>query len=123
MVATDESNHSAFRGEPFSSAAVRRDAVGRITDGNVRDVGKILAPGFAAFARLQRPIEFRGRLVLSTSQQPVNTGGVTISPGDLVAANGDGSAVIPQLLEQKVLQVGLGAAVSVRSLMLPRVSG
>jgi regulator of RNase E activity RraA len=123
VVATNQSNRSAFWGELFSAAALGRGAVGLITDGNVRDVDKIVALGFAAFARSHRPIDFRGRMVLSASQQPVNIGGVTISPGDLVAVDDDGCVVIPQSVEQEVLQVARARAAAESTVLTELLAG
>jgi len=123
VVATNQSNRSAFWGELFSAAALGRGAVGLITDGNVRDVDKIVALGFAAFARSHRPIDFRGRMVLSASQQPVNIGGVAISPGDLVAVDDDGCVVIPQSVEQEVLQVARARAAAESTVLTELLAG
>lgn len=123
VVATGESNRSAFWGELFSAAALGRGAVGMITDGNVRDVDKIVALDFAAFARSHRPIDFRGRMVLSASQQPVSIGGVVISPGDLVAVDDDGCAVIPQAQEQAVLQVARARAAAESTVLAELLDG
>jgi 4-hydroxy-4-methyl-2-oxoglutarate aldolase len=123
VVATDESNRSAFWGELFSAAAIGRGAVGMITDGNLRDVDKIVLLGFAAFARSHRPIDFRGRMVLSASQQPVSIGGVTISPGDLVAADDDGCVVIPKSVLQQVLEVARARAAAESTVLSELLAG
>jgi 4-hydroxy-4-methyl-2-oxoglutarate aldolase len=103
VIATDNSNASAFWGELFSAAAKGRGAVGVLTDGNVRDVDKIREVGFAAYSRSRRPVDFKGRMVLVESQRPVKIGGVSIAPGDLVAIDDDGGAVVPQANEAAVV--------------------
>ena len=103
VLATAGSNSSAFWGELFSAAAIGRGAVGMMTDGNVRDVGRITALGFPAFARSARPIDFRGRMTLAARQQPVTIGGVLISPADLVLADDDGIIVVPRDAETEVI--------------------
>lgn len=105
VVATGESNDSAFWGELFSAAALGRGAVGMITDGNVRDTDKIAAVGFPVFARSFRPIDYRGRMAIARVQQPETIGGVVIAPGDTVAADDDGVVVIPRHLCDEVLDL------------------
>jgi regulator of RNase E activity RraA len=103
VIATDNSNASAFWGELFSAAAKGRGAVGVLTDGNLRDVDKIRDVGFAAFSRSRRPVDFKGRMVLVESQHPVKISGATITPGDLVAIDDDGGAVVPKAHEAAVV--------------------
>ena len=105
VIATGESNASAFWGELFSAAATGRGAVGMITDGNVRDSDRIVALGFPAFARSARPVDYKGRMVLASSGERVSIGGVEISPGDLVMADDDGTVVIPRESEDEVIRV------------------
>ena len=103
VMATDNSNASAFWGELFSAAAMGRGATGLITDGNIRDSEKILALGFPVFSRSRRPVDFRGRMRVVESDVPVKLGGVSISPGDLVVADDDGVVVIPHENENAVV--------------------
>lgn len=110
VIATDSSNASAFWGELFSAAAKGRAAAGMITDGNVRDVEKIRAVDFPAFARSTRPVDFKGRMVLDASDLEVSIGGVKIAPGDLVAADDDGVAVVPKDAIDQVLEAARARA-------------
>lgn len=103
VVATDGNDDSAVWGELFSAAAMGAGAVGMVTDGNVRDTPKIAALGFPVFARSRRPIDYRGRLQIIATDVPVRLGGVTISPGDLVAADDDGVVAVPARHEDAVL--------------------
>ena len=103
VMATDNSNASAFWGELFSAAALGRGAVGLVTDGNIRDSDKIVGLGFPVFSRSRRPVDFRGRMKIVESHVPVKIGGVTISPGDLVMADDDGVVVVPQEHETTVV--------------------
>lgn len=105
VIATGTSNASAFWGELFSAAALGRGAVGMITDGNVRDSDKIQLLGFGAFARSARPIDYRGRMTIAGTQQPVLIGGVSVAQGDLVMADDDGVVVVPQAVQEEVLAI------------------
>ncbi|MCU1535299.1 MAG: RraA family protein [Glaciihabitans sp.] len=103
VIATDESNDSAFWGELFSAAAIGAGSVGVLTDGNLRDTARIAGLGFPAFSRSRRPIDFRMRLAISETATTVTIGGVEIAQGDLVIADDDGVVVIPQAREGEVL--------------------
>jgi regulator of RNase E activity RraA len=123
VIATDSANASAFWGELFSAAAISRGAVGMITDGNVRDVSKIVGLGFAAFSRSTRPIDYRGRMQLVESQQPVTIGGVSISPGDIICADDDGVVVVPQSLEADVLNAARARAAAESTVLAELLAG
>jgi regulator of RNase E activity RraA len=103
VIATDESNDSAFWGELFSAAALGAGAVGVVTDGNLRDTDKIAGLGFPAFSRSRRPIDYRARMSVVGTDVAVTLSGVRIEPGDLVMADDDGVVVVPSSREQEVL--------------------
>ena len=103
VIATDESNDSAFWGELFSAAALGAGAVGVVTDGNLRDTDKIAGLGFPAFSRSRRPIDYRARMSVVGTDLAVTLYGVRIEPGDLVMADDDGVVVVPSSREQEVL--------------------
>jgi len=104
VIATAESNASAFWGELFSAAALGAGAAGVVTDGNLRDTDKIAGLGFPAFSRSRRPIDYRMRMRVSAVGAEVSLGGVRISPGDLVMADDDGVVVVPRECEDEVLR-------------------
>jgi 4-hydroxy-4-methyl-2-oxoglutarate aldolase len=103
VLATGESNASAFWGELFTAAAIGAGAVGIVTDGNVRDAARIAALGFPAFSRSRRPIDYRRRMVIADVRKPVTLGAVPVAEGDLVMADDDGVVVIPRAREAEVL--------------------
>lgn len=104
ILATGESNASAFWGELFSAAAIGRGGVGLATDGTIRDVEKIRSLGFPVFARSHLPIDYRGRMKVDAVQEEVTIGGVTVSPGDMVVADEDGLVVVPSSLIGTVVE-------------------
>jgi len=103
VLATGESNDSAFWGELFSAAAKGSGAVGVITDGNLRDTDRIAALQFPAFSRSRRPIDYRARMAVVGTDVAVTLYGVRIDPGDLVMADDDGVVVVPAAHELEVL--------------------
>jgi 4-hydroxy-4-methyl-2-oxoglutarate aldolase len=123
VIATAESNDSAFWGELFSAAALGSGATGVITDGNLRDTERIAAMGFPAFSRSRRPIDFRARLRIVDIDEPVEIGGVEIRPGDLVMADDDGVVVIPRAEEEAVLGLARERAARESTVLAELLSG
>jgi len=103
VLATGATTRAASWGELFSAAAIGHGAVGVITDGCLRDTPKIAGLGFPAFSRGHLPLDYRARMRVVATAQPVVLAGVTIHPGDIVLADDDGIAVIPQDVEQEIL--------------------
>ena len=105
VVATSEWEGTAFWGELFSAAAMGRGAVGMVTDGCSRDTAKVRELGFAVFARGQKPVDFKGRQVVVTSNATIRCAGVDVSPGDWVMADDDGIVVIPEARAEQALEL------------------
>ncbi|WP_281882665.1 RraA family protein [Agromyces rhizosphaerae] len=103
VIATAASNDSAFWGELFSAAALGHGAVGVLTDGNLRDTDRIAALGFPAFGRSRRPMDYRARMRIVSTDTEVAVGGVRIASGDLVIADDDGVVAVPRDHEDEVL--------------------
>jgi len=66
VVATGPSTRSAYWGELFSTAAKSRGAVGVVCDGPLRDTNLILEVDFPAFGASSRPIDYKGRMRVSS---------------------------------------------------------
>jgi len=103
VAGTGASERSGFWGELFSAAAIGRGAAGLVCDGYIRDTPKIEELGFPAFVPGSRPIDFRARMEVTARDVPLECGGVTVAPGDLVLADDDGVVVVPQEVEAEVL--------------------
>jgi 4-hydroxy-4-methyl-2-oxoglutarate aldolase len=95
VVSTLESSRNAPWGELLSTAAKARGSRGAVIDGLVRDVRKIEKAVFPVFAAGIKPVDSRGRGVVIDYNVPVDCGGVTVSPGDLIFADYDGVIVVP----------------------------
>jgi 4-hydroxy-4-methyl-2-oxoglutarate aldolase len=104
IAAAGGSMHSGLWGELLSTAASNAGCVGAIVDGAVRDIAAMRAMGFAVFARGASPYDSLHRHRVAEVDVPVEIGGVTFSPGDLVVADEDGVVVVPQAVEQDVIQ-------------------
>jgi len=95
VVSTNSSVRNAPWGELLSTAARARGARGAVIDGLVRDVKKIEELGFPVYAAGIKPVDSRGRGIVTGYNLPVQCGGVLIKPGDLIFADYDGVVAIP----------------------------
>lgn len=107
VVCSNGSNRAALWGELLSTAATYRGASGAVIDGLSRDVKLIKNMRFPVFCRGVRPISSKGRLVAVDYNCPVEVGGVTVHPGDLVVADLDGVVVAPKDIAEEVVRKAL----------------
>jgi len=91
----DESR--ALIGEIMMTIAQHRGAAGYVIDGAIRDADAIAASDFPVFARaaIHRGPYKNGPGAINV---PVAVGGTVISPGDIVAGDGDGVVSFPQAI-------------------------
>lgn len=87
-------------------AATLRGAAGVIIDGACRDVDEARALDFPIYGRSPVPRTARGRVIEIDWNVRVELAGITVSPGDLIIADGSGVAVIP---EEQALEIVEGA--------------
>jgi regulator of RNase E activity RraA len=80
----------------MGTAAKSRGMAGMVLDGAVRDLAELRALGLPVYARAVSPATAVGRYASVSKQVPVECGGVTISPGDIVVAGEDGVVVVPK---------------------------
>ena len=105
VVATGDSERNAPWGELLSTASRARGARGAVVGGLVRDVNTILKLGFPVFATGVKPVDSKGRGVVVDYNVPIECGGVTVNPGDLVVGDLDGVIVVPSGLVSEVIAV------------------
>lgn len=92
-------------GELLSTASQVRGAAGALMDGCVRDIKPILAMGFPVFHSGIAPLDSKGRGKIMALDVPIECAGVPVASGDLVFGDADGVVVIPQAVEQQVLNL------------------
>jgi regulator of RNase E activity RraA len=80
----------------MGTAAKSRGMAGMVLDGAVRDLAELRALGLPVYARSVSPATAVGRYASVSKQVPVDCGGVTISPGDIIVAGEDGVVVVPK---------------------------
>ena len=103
VVTTGGNVTSAVFGELMCQSAVAAKLGGLIVDGAVRDVEAITRLGFPVYSRSVCPggCDKDGPGEINV---PVACGGVVVMPGDIVVADDDGVAVVPQADAEAVLR-------------------
>lgn len=94
-------------GELLSTAAQARGARGVVTDGLIRDTSRIMDLRFPAFSRGHHPTALRYRSIVVDRDVPVSCGGVQVRSGDLIFGDRDGVVVVPQDVEEDVIEQAL----------------
>lgn len=75
---------------------VRRGARGFVTSGGVRDTDEIILQRIPFWSPFVSQSMVQGRIQFDAKDVPVAVGGVTVHPGDVVVADGDGVIVVPR---------------------------
>ncbi|OGL64684.1 MAG: hypothetical protein A3J27_08530 [Candidatus Tectomicrobia bacterium RIFCSPLOWO2_12_FULL_69_37] len=102
MVVDAAGSPLAAWGGGASGVCARRGAAGCVIDGATRDVDEIRRLGFPVFCRSVWSAAFPRRLEVVSKDEPVTCCGVRVAPGDIVAADIDGVAVVPLSLAEEM---------------------
>jgi len=96
VVVCEEEQSAAQWGDVVTAYAVKLGLAGVVVQGCVRDVATLERLAFPVWSTEISPIhpEKKGRGFVNA---PVVCAGVTVTPGDLVAGDGDGVIVVPRL--------------------------
>lgn len=86
----------AGMGGLMGTAMAARDFSGAVVDGAVRDTAYLRKIGFPVYAKGIAPSTLVGHYRCAGTQIPVVIDGVTIHPGDLITADGDGVVIVPR---------------------------
>jgi len=98
--------HAGAWGEVLTVAAQARGIAGLVIDGAVRDIEAVAARSFPIFSR-GLAIGACKKERFGTLNEPVELGGVTVRPGDVVVGGGDGLVVLVQESVESVLQAAI----------------
>ena len=88
----------------MATAAKSRDMAGMVLDGGVRDVAEIRALGLPVYSMSITPATAVSRWASVANNIPVQCGGVTVNPGDIIVADEDGVVVVPKAKAAEVLK-------------------
>ncbi len=104
VCASGGSSAASLWGELLSTCAVARGSRGVLIDGLTRDAAKIIEMRFPVFALGFIPTDSKGRIETVAIRQRVQIGTVQIDDGDLIVADLDGCVVVPQAIEDQVIE-------------------
>ena len=107
LCATASSARSGIWGELLTTAAISHGAAAIVTDGAVRDLARMDAMGFPVFARHLCPYDSMNRQKVVAFDIGIEIDGVAVAPGDVVVADRDGVAVVPQKVAPQILAAAL----------------
>ncbi|MTD55497.1 RraA family protein [Amycolatopsis pithecellobii] len=89
----------------LSRAAAARGVEGVVVDGAARDTDEAREAGLPVYGLGSTSVSARGRAVEVAWGEPVEFGGLSVAPGDLVRADHGGVVVIPADQADEVLRV------------------
>jgi 4-hydroxy-4-methyl-2-oxoglutarate aldolase len=104
---TDYNGTNAPWGELMSTIAKKKGVNGCVCDSQVRDCVKIIEMNFPVYYSGIRPLDSKGRGMVTAYDVPVQCGEVVVNPGDLVYADFDGIVAIPASIEDRVLAMAI----------------
>jgi len=94
----------AAMGNLMATAATVRGMAGMVLDGAIRDIWDVRRMGLTVYARSATPRTAVGHYATVARNIPVECGGVTVRPGDIIVADEDGVVVVPQERAEEVLR-------------------
>ena len=100
----------AYWGEILTATAKKRGAAGAVINGFHRDTPKVLEQDWPVFSRGRFAQDSGVRTQVQDYRCPIEVGGVSVSPGDLVFADLDGALIIPRAVETEVITRALEKA-------------
>ena len=101
---TDYAGTNAPWGDLMSTVAQRNGAVGCVCDSQIRDCIRIIELGFPVYYSGIRPLDSMGRGMVMAYDVPIRCGDVLVKPGNLIFADFDGIVVVPNEVEEAVLE-------------------
>ena len=109
-MATGGSRNCAAWGEILTATARTRGAAGAVIDGYHRDTARVLEQTWPVFSRgsFAQDAGVRSRVI--DFRCPVEIEGVRIAPRDLVFGDIDGVVIVPQAVEQEIIEKALEKA-------------
>jgi 4-hydroxy-4-methyl-2-oxoglutarate aldolase len=95
--------HGCYWGELLATASRYRGARGIVADALTRDTLALIEMEFPTFVAGISPADALGRIDVDAIGVPIECGGVTVHPGDLVLGDHDGVVVVPSAVAEEVV--------------------
>lgn len=102
MVIDQSGVDAGLIGSENSLACLRRGLRGFVTNSSFRDTDEMILQKVPAWLAFTSQKMVQGRIQFDATQVPVAVGGVTVVPGDVVVADGDGVIVVPREIAPEV---------------------
>jgi 4-hydroxy-4-methyl-2-oxoglutarate aldolase len=103
FIVIDQSGIDAgLMGSNNSLEGVKHGARGYVTNGGVRDTDELILEKVPFWSRFISQSMVQGRLRYDAKDVSVIVGGVTICPGDIIVADGDGVIAVPRKIAHDV---------------------
>jgi len=90
-------------GDILVARLLHRGVAGIVSDGPMRDISEIKKMNLPVFARENAAPPSYASMMAVDAQVPIGCGGVAVFPNDLIVADEDGVAVIPQHLSEEII--------------------
>ncbi|MGG7036307.1 MAG: cytidylyltransferase domain-containing protein [Flavobacterium sp.] len=103
IVVENEVPEFAYFGELNANLAIRAGAIGAIIGGNTRDNSEVKKLQFPVFSTGYNCQDIKHKGTVAHYNKKISINGVSIYPNDLIFADGEGIVVIPQKLENEIL--------------------
>lgn len=100
----------AYWGEILTATARMRGAVGAVINGFHRDTPRVLEQNWPVFSRGRFAQDSGVRTQVADYRCPIEIGGVSVDPGDLVFGDLDGVVIVPSRVEREVITAALQKA-------------
>lgn len=92
-------------GDILTEVAHAKGIAGTVIDGVCRDTDKAVELGYPLFSRSRWMRTGKDRVKVESYQQPVQIGGVTVNPGDVLLGDADGVLAIPAKRVPEVVDI------------------
>ena len=104
IVIDSQGSQRALTGEMFPTEAIRKHLAGIVIDGPCRDTATIRRLDIPYYARSVNCLAGTAKKIFKT-QIPINCGGATVNPGDIVFGDDDGLIVATMSELSKVIEI------------------
>jgi len=94
-------------GDILTYAAHKNEIAGTVINGVCRDILKSIELNYPIFSKGVYMRTGKSRLMVETYDLPVNIGGVSVYPGDIIVGDHDGVVVIPKDHEENVIEIAV----------------
>jgi 4-hydroxy-4-methyl-2-oxoglutarate aldolase len=96
----------SYWGELLATASRYRGAVGIVADAYTRDTERLIEMEFPTFVAGISAYDSLGRIDIDRVGSPIQCGGVTVKPDDLLLADYDGVVVVPSEVAEEAISRG-----------------